>query len=278
MADAVPSAGYPIGAEILADLSEPAELDRLRRAMAVDSVPGAVCACAGDVRFEFLDEDGRHLTTVVFHHGVTLRWDGWDGDAVLADGRSLLHWLEEHGAPGPLRQFEEDERQRQQAGRQEAEWLSAMPAALEDLSGRMLALSRTGGDPSPDLLGELRDRLRQAIPEPVSRALTLFEWCGAGSGRCSGFPVHEIVPDLLLKDMPIVEIIAGLQDPRAEARHYAGAVRHLVGWRTRAKQKRDLDAIPAPLKARLLQEAQASGDQDKQARATRWLTPTPSCK
>ena len=76
--------------------------------------------------------------------------------------------------------------------------------------------------------------------------------------------------------MPIAEIIAGLQDPRADSRHYAGAVRHLVGWTSRAKQKRDIDAVPAPLTARLLPEAQASGDRAERDRAERWLTPTRS--
>ncbi|GAB3967054.1 hypothetical protein GCM10029978_033550 [Actinoallomurus acanthiterrae] len=274
--DAVPSVPHPIGAEVIIDLSDPAELDRLRAAMVVASVPGMVCACLGDVRFVFLDEDGRDLTAVVLHHAVTLRWNGWDGDAVLADGISLLRWLDDHGVSGPLRQFEEDERRRLRARVQEAEWLAAMPPVLADLSERILAPSQTGGNPSPDLLAEIQHRLDHAYPEPASRTLALLKWCGAGTGRYSGFPVYELVPSLLLKDLPIADIVAGLQDPRADRRHDAGAVRHLAGWKSRRRQKRDIAAIPAPLRARLLETVQASGDREQQERASRWLNPARS--
>jgi hypothetical protein len=267
----VPRVGDPTESEPVVDLSHPDERDRLRTAMEVESLPGSVCMCSGDVRFEFLDPDGECFAIVALHHGATLRWDGWKADAVLADGRSLLRWLDEHGLADPLRQFEEDEARRARADAEEAAWIAAIPPALDTLREPMLALSRTGRDPSPELLAEARDRLSQAVSDPVNRVLLLLAWCGAGTGRCSGFPVHEKVPGLLLKDVPVAEIVAGLQDPRADGRHFAGAVRHLVGWRSRPEQKRDVAALPAPLRARLRQEAEDSGDPDTQFRAERLL-------
>ncbi|MER5917788.1 hypothetical protein ABT124_47770 [Streptomyces sp. NPDC001982] len=263
-----------VDGELLVDLSDPAELDRLRTAMSVESLPGFRCMCLGDVRFEFLGADAQPLTVVVLHHGATLRWDGWESDAVLADGQLLLLWLNSHGAPGPLRQFEEDERRRESTQMQEAHWRAAIPITLDDLSAQLLSLSQTGESASPDLLTELQDQLELDFPDPISRALALLAWCGAGRGRCSGYPLHEEVPGLLLKEIPITEIVASLQDPRADSRHYAGAVRHLVGWKSRRRQKKDIAALPEPVRDRLLQQAQASGDQDKQARAERWLAPT----
>ncbi|MFF9819276.1 hypothetical protein [Streptomyces sp. NPDC014006] len=100
----------------------------------------------------------------------------------------------------------------------------------------------------------------------MERVLALLNWYGSGSGRCSGYPVHEGVPGELLGRMPIA-------DPRAEERHDAGAVRHLVGWKTRPRQKRDVARLPEPLRARLLAHARRCGDSDKQVRAERWLGP-----
>ncbi|MGW3983472.1 hypothetical protein [Streptomyces mirabilis] len=157
---------------------------------------------------------------------------------------------------------------------QEAHWRAAMPTTLDDLSVQILSLSQTGESASLDLLTELKVQLELAFPDLITRTLTLLAWCGAGSGRCSGYPLHEEVPGLLLKEIPITEIVASLQDPRADSRHYAGAVRHLVGWKSRPRQRKDIDALPEPMKVRLLQQARASGDQDKQSRAERWLTPT----
>ncbi|MEU3402185.1 hypothetical protein [Streptomyces filamentosus] len=98
--------GAGAGGEIPVDLSDPAESARLRMAMAVELLPGFRCMCLGDVRFEMFDRSGDRLAAVVLHHGVTLRWGQWESDAVLVDGRLLLAWLDGHGMPGPMRQFE----------------------------------------------------------------------------------------------------------------------------------------------------------------------------
>ncbi|MGF1432321.1 hypothetical protein [Kitasatospora sp. LaBMicrA B282] len=268
------SAGRPNGlvdAEFEVDLAAPADLARLRAALAVDSLPGLTCMCMGDVLFEFLDAGARPLTRVVLHHGASLRWPGWEGDAVLRDGRSLLDWLAEHGAPGPLRQFEEHRRQAEQARHEREDWLAALPPELADLTDHLLAPSRTGGSVPGDLLTELARRVTEARPEPADRALALLAWSGAGSGRCSGYPSHEGTPGELLRHLPIEEIIVALQDPRAERRHFDGAVRHLVGWRSREDQQRDIAAIPLSLRVVLLHYGRATDDTDKRARAEQWL-------
>jgi hypothetical protein len=257
--------------EIRVDLSDPAESARLRTAMAVESLPGFHCMCLGDVRFEVFDRAGGRLAVVVLHHGATLRWGRWDSDAVLTDGHRLLVWLAGHGMPGPMRQFETDRRRAEEETEEERHWLAAMPAGLEGLADRILDLSRTGGRPSPELLADLTERLRRTFPDPADRVLALLGWNGSGSGRCSGYPVHEGVPGELLGRVPIADLLAALADPRAEERHDAGAVRHLVGWKARPRQKQDIAAVPEPLRARLLAHARSSGDSDKQRRAERWL-------
>jgi hypothetical protein len=146
-----------------------------------------------------------------------------------------------------------------------------MPTALSDLTAQILEPSQIGAGPSAKLLADIRTRRWQAHPDSTSRTLSLLAWFGSGSGPCSGHPAHEMVPGLVLKGVPIAEIIASLQDPQADGRHFAGALRHLVGWRSRDRQERDIGAVPAALRKWLLQEAQTSGDRDKQARAGRWL-------
>jgi hypothetical protein len=259
--------------EIRVDLSDPEESAQLRTAMAVESVPGFHCMCGGDVRFEVFDRDGERLAVVVLHHGVTLRWEQWESDAVLADGRLLLAWLDGHGMPGPMRQFEADRQRAEEGAEERRNWLAAMPAGLEGTADRILDLSRTGGMPTPELLAELTGRLQLTFPDPVERVLALLHWYGSGSGRCSGYPVYEGVPGELLGRVPVADLLAALADSRAEEPHDAGAVRHLVGWKTRPRQKRDVAGLPEPLRARLLAHARRSGDSDKQSRAERWLAP-----
>lgn len=208
--------GGGVVGEIRVDLSDLVESARLRTAMAVESLPGFNCMCLGDVRFEVFDRTGERLAVVVLHHGATLRWEAWESDAVLADGRLLLAWLDGHGMPGPLLQFEADRLREQEWTVEERNWQAAMPAGLEGLADRILGLSRTGGSPAPELLAELTDRLHLIFPDPVERVLALLGWYGSGSGRCSGFPVHEGVPGELLGRVPIADLLAALADPRAE--------------------------------------------------------------
>ncbi|WP_086819976.1 hypothetical protein [Allokutzneria sp. NRRL B-24872] len=253
------------------DLEPPGARDRLRAAMVVESLPGFVCMCRGDVRFEIVGPDDGVLAVVVLHHASTLRWDRWEGHAVLADGRLVLRWLEEQGISNPSRQVAEAESRRDQASEEEAAWVAAIPAALTPLTDRVLALSKIGAVPSAEWLGEAQDLLRRAVPDPVVRVLDLLAWCGSGSGRYSGFPAHEVVPGLLLKAVPIAEITVALRDPRARPEHDAGAVRHLVGWKSRSKHKRDVDSLPEPLKERLLRQAERSDDPTTLRRARRML-------
>ncbi|GGY77216.1 hypothetical protein [Streptomyces anulatus] len=269
-----PVSGFGGDGEIWVDLADPAEMGQLRAAMGVESLVGSRCMCLGDVRFEVLDPGGERLADVVLHHGATLRWGQWESDAVLVDGLLLLAWLDGHGMPGPMRQFVADRHRAEERTAEERTWLAAIPAGLDGAADRILALSRTGGAPSPELLAELTDRLQLAFPDPLERVLALLDWYGSGSGRCSGYPVHEGVPGELLRRVPIAELLAGLADSRAGERHDAGAVRHLVGWRTRPHQKRDVAGLPEPLRARLLAHARRSGDSDKQSRAERWLAPS----
>lgn len=263
--------GFRANREIRVDLSDPAESTQLRTAMAVESLPGFHCMCLGDVRFEFFGRDGERLAVVVLHHGASLRWEHWEGDAVLANGCLLLAWLDRHGMPGPMEQFEADRQRAEEAAEEERSWLAAMPTGLEGSADRILDLSRTGARPSPDLLAELTERLQSTFPDPVERVLALLHWHGSGSGRCSGYPVHEDVPGQLLGRVPIADLLTALADQRAEERHDAGAVRHLVGWKTRPRQKLDVAGLPEPLRARLLAHALRSGDSDKRNRAERWL-------
>jgi len=264
----------PAEPAILTDLSQPADLNRLRRAMAVSSLPDGFCMCRGDVRFEFLDSHGQQIATVGFHHGVTLRWTGWESDTVLADEQALLYWLNDHGAPRALAQFEEDQRQRAHALDARVSWTAAMPAALSGLAPRLLALSSTGVLPSAELLSEAHALLAQALQDPTPRVLALLAWYGSGTDRYSGYPVHETFPGLLLQDVPITEIIAALQDPQADERHDGGALRHLLGWKSRNKQARDINTIPTSLRTRLLHQARTSDDTTIQRRAEQLLAPT----
>lgn len=169
-----PVSGFGVDGFIWVDLADPAELGQLRAAIAVESLAGSRCMCLGDVRFEVFDPGGERLADVVLHHGATLRWGQWESDAVLVDGLLLLAWLDGHGMPGPMRQFVADLHRAEKETAEKRTWLAAIPAGLDGAADRILALSRTGGAPSPNCS-------RSSRTDCSWHSLT----CRSGCWRCS---------------------------------------------------------------------------------------------
>jgi hypothetical protein len=260
-----------LGDRVLLDVADPVAVRLLRDALAVERTTDGHCMCLGDLAFEFFDGSDRRITVVGFHHGVSLRWPGWDGDALLRDGGQVLRWLADHGVNGPLEQEQRRRAARHEAQLDEERWKAAAPVAVRDLLDPAVTAAHTDGLLPQSTYSVVAQRLAQAIPDPVERAAALLVWYGSGTGRCSGYPVHEALPAPALAETPISHLIDALRSFPADARIDAGAVRHLCGWQSRPEQARDVGRLPIDLRERLLAAAQESGDDDKRHRAERWL-------
>ncbi|WP_131803431.1 MULTISPECIES: hypothetical protein [Pseudofrankia] len=253
------------------DMADPAALRLLRGALAVDQTTDGYCMCAGELAFEFFDGSGWRIAVVGFHHGASLRWQGWDGDVRLRDGGRVLHWLADHGVVDPLARAAKRQRARQEAQLAQERWKTAAPAAVRDLVDLAVAASGSSGVLPRSVCSLVGRRLAEAIPDRVERAAALLIWYGSGTGRCSGYPVHEALPASALSDTPIGDLVEALQLFPTDARIVAGAVRHLCSWKSRTHQARDITRLSPELRARLLAVACESGDDDKHRRAERWL-------
>ncbi|MGW6935565.1 hypothetical protein ACWGE0_36270 [Lentzea sp. NPDC054927] len=67
------------------------------------------------------------------------------------------------------------------------------------------------------------------------------------------------MPGLVLRDVPIAEIVMALQDEQAGERHDAGAARILLVDKSRIKQRLDVARLPGPLRVRVREAAAARG-------------------
>jgi hypothetical protein len=250
--------------DVLLEVTDPAALCQLRDALAVAETTDGYCMCHGDLTFAFFTPDGQPSAVVGFHHASSLRWSGWDGDALLRDGDRVLHWLAAQGLDDPpaVRRAELPEQE---------SWLAAAPPAVRDLLDLAVAATTGGGVLPPGVPALIIRRLAEAVPDPVARAAALLSWYGSGSGRCSGYPLHEALPEPALAEIPLAHLLAVLDAAPADARIDAGAVRHLCGWQSRRHQAADIAALPGDVRERLLAVARESGDDDKRRRAERWL-------
>ncbi|MBV1855096.1 hypothetical protein [Catellatospora tritici] len=269
-----PGGDVPKGGLVLA-VTEQAAVRRLIQALAVEQTTDGTCMCFGDLSFKFFDQENDLVATAGFHHASFLHWSGWKGLAVLRDGVAALRWLAEQGVDGPLAEHERRRRRYREQQLEEQRWRDDAPVAVRDLLDAALTASGTTGAIPAELTRLAIQRLGEALPDPVERTAATLAWYGSGSGRCSGYPVHESLPAPALAQTPIAHIIAALETCGMDERVVAGGVRHLYGSASRDHQAEDVATVPPRLRERLLAAARKSGDEDRLRRAQRWLSPRP---
>jgi hypothetical protein len=229
--------GRPLTGEVLTEIAEPGELGRLRDLLAIEDGGDAVCACAGQLAFELQASDGEVVAVLGFHHGVAIRWDAWHADAVLVDGLGVLRWLDDHGVTEPLQAYEQAQARARKSAALEREWLAAAPAAVAHLGPSLVEVSRTGAGVER-VARDVAAVLEEAEPDGVARARALLRWFGAGTGRTSGFPLHESIPEAVLLAMEPSTLDAALDDPGDDAAR-RGASRLVSGWRFTKRYGKD---------------------------------------
>lgn len=248
--------------ETLLDERDPVAVTALREALRIADIPGFVCLCLGDVTLDFFDITNSPLTTVTLHHGVSLRWNGWREDAVLADGVRSLEWLAVRGLVEPLREFRAAERRRIEQERVSRLWVAEIPPPLTTLAEEFLGTSASGHDLSALAVDVARARLTKAYPDARERVTRLLAWYASGTGAYSGYPVHEGIPRQLLDRELRLDFARAVEV--ADAPALAGAVRYLINWNTRGRVGRLLGALSPTARAKVVDAA-------RDVETRRWL-------
>ncbi|GAA1871361.1 hypothetical protein [Myceligenerans crystallogenes] len=220
----------PPGVEPVLTVTARADLDELVRLLEVSRSTGMDCMCLGDSAFELLDHMGTAIDVLGWHHGSTLRWQGTSGgDIELAHGPELVAWMAAHGYPHPVGQVDRREQQRREQERAQESWTQAAPEAIRAELPRILA--GTGSALPEELADDLARRLRETHPGEPAQALALLRWRSGGTGRYSGYPVHEAASSTLLDRLPPQAVFTALADVPTTDPAWSGAVRYLLAWR-----------------------------------------------
>jgi hypothetical protein len=155
-------------------------------------------------------------------------------------------------------------RQAARSGAEERTWVAAMPGSVMHYREAMLALTRTGEGPSPELLRQFSQTLQEADSDEGHRIRALLSWHASGSGRCSGYPIHECFPEELLLAQTPGALLAVLSAPDLTAAETAGAARLVAGWP--ARHRPEFSHLPPAAWDRLTAAADEGDDQDKRDR------------
>jgi len=243
----------------------PAEVGQLRRLLAAH--PSDLhCMCFGSASISL--EGGPTPAVLSVHHGESVRWlDATFGDLFLERGRELAHWLAARGVADVRDEMDESEQEEARFEAEERTWVAAMPESLLGHRTAILELSRTGGSPPPELLRQLSQALTDGESDEERRIRALLNWHAGGSGRCSGYPVHECVPEeLLLAETPAA-LLTVVSVPGLTTAETAGAARLIANWPT--QRRAELSSLPPAAWDRLTAAVADGGDHDKQGRLAR---------
>lgn len=229
----------------------------------VESVTDGMCMCPGNATFEFLDDGGDRLAAVGIHHGSHVRWSDWTGDAELQHGTALLEWLAVRGLGTLFTDISDSDIRRDIALAQQAAWRATVPECAQPLAEAM-----TSTDSSAQELAVLSHEVSQlmavAFPDDVQRCRSLLAWFSAGTGACTAHPSYEGIPGSLITTMPIHTVLAALENQPLGGPVWAGGLRHIAGWQTRADW--ELRVIPYSVWDQLLEIGQLTSDPDKRTR------------
>lgn len=244
--------------------SSPADIRQFAEALVLE-VPEETLVCLCDDPLEIHFFAGRELLLRVTNHGAqTISSSTWDSEAVIADPEAFLAWFDQRSIAQPREEYERSKLEAVRFQAAQRRWLEAMPTSLRPYWPKMQDPS--GGPSVEELLASLSQEVSSA-PEQI---LVILNWFGSGMGPWSGFPAYEEVAEELLLTYATPQLLQVVESHSLSDNQAEGAARLFGGWSFSQKRPGDRLLLSPRLKARLLNQALRSrDDEDKIARAER---------
>lgn len=180
---------------------------------------GFHCMCSGKYGIIFYQGTNR-LASVTYHHGKSLRWEGWDGDSLFTKA-SAKYWREWFLKQGESR-FEDDHQERLKEAREYKRihdlFLSSFPEGAEAVfeqaaSQTDYGLNRLEKDHAANLMELFPDR--KGLAEALARSLGYLSIEGADTGSWNVTSTKEQLVLLIAQSLTLDELrgITSSTDP-----------------------------------------------------------------
>lgn len=193
-----------ISDDVVLIITKSDDIQTLRVLMEIDEQnTGFYCMCLGDYAIE-LYYGNQIKATIGFHHGVSIRYQNWRGDAGLAKSDLLLHFLAKLGLTKPL---EDRIKLKHRAEDNEIiakKWLETAPICFSKYWTEMNDFN----DFDEDYLTSLISDLNEEIPDKQKQILILLQTFGQTDDLWTAYAIYEEVPRKILTAFNISEIIS----------------------------------------------------------------------
>jgi hypothetical protein len=155
--------------------------------------------CLGTYAIE-LYSNGKLKATVGFHHGVSIRYDKWNGDAELAQSDKLLAFLSEQGLTKPLQDRLEEKRNMEADRVTERNWLEIAPKCFTKYWAQINSFDQ-------GYFSSLINDFNAELPDKQKQIIILLQTFGKTENFWTAYPSYEELPNNILKTLDIKEII-----------------------------------------------------------------------
>jgi hypothetical protein len=220
------------------------------------------CMCIGDEMIAFYSENGQCVANITWHHGKSIRWDAWKTDADLQDGYQLLTWLAGREVSAPLKRFQFQQRQQEDARKSRERWCMALPECFQRFENE---ISRSPAWVTANF-SQLYKIYSGVYPCYEDAVLVLLTWYGSGEGRWSGCPGYEEITYKFLLSMPLNQIINTIATHSLSMVQLEGTARFFCHWDKENRPAKEAAArvLPAGLRSQLLHHCLSTNDEYKQ--------------
>ena len=222
--------------DVVLTLDDPAKIKEFQRLMAIDEPSEDFhCMCLGDYAIE-LFAGSKLKSTIGFHHGVSIRFNLWTGDAVLKYPDELLELLSDLGLTAPLEQKKSDDEQANESEEESTNWLNNSPKTFSKYWNDI-------NDFDEEYLINLKKDLGNEFKEEQSLIRALLKSYGTSNNLWTAYPMYESISRILLYDYQLNVIINAFIDSNNEIETKIGLGRYLFGWDFRNELKKHQEIL-----------------------------------
>lgn len=212
------------------------QIQKLEELLEIDeNNTGFYCMCLGTYAIE-LYKDNKVNSTIGFHHGVSIRFHKWNGDAGLAKSDELINFLAGLGFTKPLEDRNEEKRSMEADCIAERKWLEIAPNCFTKYWTQINNLDDS-------YLTSLLNDLNSEIPDKQKLIITLLQTFGHTNNFWTAYPIYEELPNDILKTFLTKDIIAAYLNSDRNYKTRKGLGRYLCSFEFKKSRNKELKYI-----------------------------------
>lgn len=222
--------------EIRLTITRPEDIILFHQLLRIDeSNTGFYCMCLGTYAIELYGGNNL-ISTIGFHHGISVRYHKWNGDAALANSDELLSFLAAQGFTQPLADRLEEKRKQESSRVAAQNWLDAAPRCFRKYWDQI-------NDFDEGYYSLLINDLNLEIPDRQKQIIILLQLFGKSDNFWTGYPSYEKLTDDILKTFEPKDIIEAYVQSDRNYKTRKGLGRFLCSFEFKKIRKKYLKYI-----------------------------------